>query len=122
MTKREIAALLASYQDLQTKYHLELDKNSQLRSQNEELARRLAWFECKLFGQKSERRLLVSCSKQLWASCLLFQRQEQRLEVCGIHISRATLINLTVRVSLLLKASIFSPFSLGSSKQSVGYG
>lgn len=51
MTKREIAALLASYQDLQTKYHLELDKNSQLRSQNEELARRLAWFECKLFGQ-----------------------------------------------------------------------
>lgn len=38
-------------------------------------------------------------------------RQHQRLEACGIHISRATLINLAIRVSQLLEPIYLALFS-----------
>ncbi len=52
MKRKEVAALLASHQ--------------QLFARNEELSRQLEWFKRQLFGSKSERRVVDADGRQLW--------------------------------------------------------
>ncbi len=55
---KEIVALLASHQQLTTIC-------AELKNRNEELARQLEWFKRQLFGEKSERRIIGSDTRQL---------------------------------------------------------
>jgi len=58
LKRDEIAALLASHEQLTTLC-------TELTARNAELARQLEWFKQQLFGQKSERRLLGGKGRQL---------------------------------------------------------
>ncbi len=59
MKREEVAALLASHQQLTTSV-------GELRTRNDELSRQVEWFKRQLFGSKSERRVMDSDGRQMF--------------------------------------------------------
>ena len=58
MERKEIVALLASHQQLESNF-------AEISARNEQLTRQIEWFKRQLFGSKSERRLLDPDGRQL---------------------------------------------------------
>ena len=58
MKREEVAALLASHQQLTASV-------GELRTRNDELSRQLEWFKRQLFGSKSERRVVDAEGRQM---------------------------------------------------------